>query len=60
MRRQPYPITDLTGGLDVSVDATLITDKSSPNLKMVRFDKGMVKKDLGFASFSDATERPMP
>lgn len=53
MRRKPYPVSQLTGGLNVSVDAVFLTDKQSPNLKMVRFDKGVIKKDLGFTSYGN-------
>jgi len=51
MRRQAYPVAGLTGGLDVSVDAVFLTDKSSPNLRNVWFDKGLVRKGLGWAAF---------
>jgi len=59
MKKQPYPISQLTGGLNVAVDAAFLTDKESPNLKMVRFHKGLLKKDVGFSSFGDANERVM-
>ena len=51
MRRKPYPIAQLTGGLNVNANAVFLTDVQSPNLSMVRFDKGLIKKDLGFANF---------
>lgn len=51
MKRKPYPVTQLTKGLNVNLDAVFLTDQESPNLKMVRFDKGLVKKDLGFVNF---------
>ena len=51
MKRQPYPVAQLTGGLDVSVDAIFLVDKASPYLRNVRFDKGLVKKGVGFAEF---------
>lgn len=50
-RKQPYPITQITGGLNVNVDATFLVDKESPDLINVRFDKGLIKKDLAFANF---------
>ena len=51
MKRQPYPVAQLTGGLDVSVDAVFLVDKSSPYLRNVRFDKGLIKKGLGWVAF---------
>ena len=51
MKRQPYPVAQLTGGLDVSVDAIFLVDKASPYLRNVRFDKGLIKKGVGFAGF---------
>lgn len=62
MRRKPYPIVQLTGGLDVNVDALFLTDAKSPNLTMVMFHKGILKKDYGLADFDDDSpdsERPM-
>lgn len=51
MIRKPYPIAQLTGGLKIDLNAAFLTDTASPNLSMVRFDKGLVRKDLGFANF---------
>lgn len=51
MRKQPYPVAQLTGGLDISVDATFLVDINSPNLRNVWFDKGLVKKGLGWTQF---------
>src|SRR4030042_456859 len=60
MRRKPYPIFDITKGLDVSVIPLFLTDGASPNLNCIRFHKGIIKKDLGFVPFvDDAAERPM-
>lgn len=59
MRKRPYPVTQLTKGLDVSVDASFLTDQDSPNLEMVRFHRGLVKKDLGFKAFASLPERVM-
>ncbi len=47
MRKQPYPITDLTGGLNVTIDSNYITDKESPNIKLCRFEGGVLYKDFG-------------
>lgn len=59
MRKKPYPITQLTGGLNISVDAVYLTDKQSPNLRLVRFHEGVLKKDYGLNTFSSVTGRPM-
>jgi len=60
MRREPYPITRITQGLDKSIDALLLTDQASPNLELVRFHKGVLKKDLGWQDFGDTmSEIPM-
>lgn len=58
-RAKPYPVAQLTKGLDVSLDAMFLTDVASPNLDLVRFHKGIVKKDLGFTSFDGISERCM-
>jgi len=47
MRRQPYPIVNLTGGLNVNVDPILLTDVQSPEITEVFFDKGLLKKERG-------------
>ena len=60
MKRKPFPVISPKGGLDVSLDAVFLTNITSPNLDVVRFDKGLLKKDLGFRQFEDdADERPM-
>ena len=51
MKRQPYPVAQLTGGLDISADAVFLVDKASPHLRNVRFDKGLIKKGLGYVAF---------
>lgn len=51
MRKKPYPIQQLTGGLNVSVDPVFLADTASPNLKNVYFDKGLVKKDYSIPTF---------
>ncbi len=50
MRKKPYPITELTGGLSTEKDPLFLVDRASPNLKNIRFDKGLVKKDLSFVA----------
>ncbi len=50
MKKQPYPITQLTGGLDVSVDTAFLEDKASPETLEVMYDKGLLKKDMGKTS----------
>jgi hypothetical protein len=50
MRRQPYPVAKITGGLDVSIDPVFLVDKSSPNLQCARIQKGLIKKDLDFVN----------
>lgn len=52
MRKQPYPVAQITGGLDVSVDPVFLTDKASPNLQNIHLDKNLVKKQLGWRHFS--------
>jgi hypothetical protein len=43
----------LVSGLDYSMDPILIAETASPNLACVRFDRGMVKKDVGRRLFSN-------
>jgi len=57
MRKQPYPIAQLTGGLDVSVDPVFLLDKASPNVENIRIDKALIKKGLGLKAFS--TDLPL-
>ena len=59
MRRKPYPVIGLTGGLDTSVDPAFLSDIASPNVDNVRFHKGLVKKEFGFIAHGDANERVM-
>ena len=47
MRKQPYPIANLTGGLNVALDPTLITDTESVDNREVYFESGLLKKDYG-------------
>lgn len=51
MRRKPYPITDLTGGINVGKDPVYIENKSATNLICARYDKGIIKKDWGWTEF---------
>ena len=51
MRKKPYPITQLTGGLNTSLDPLFIKDSESPNVQMGRISKGLLKKNYGYASF---------
>lgn len=60
MRKQPYPITKLVGGANVAYDPFFITDTESANLQSIRFDKGLVKKALGWSILSnDALSGPI-
>jgi hypothetical protein len=59
LRRKPYPVAKITGGLDVSIDPLFLSDQASPNLDVIRFDKQLLKKDLGFRTFGSIPERPM-
>jgi hypothetical protein len=51
MKKQPYPITELTGGINVDLDPSFIANKESPNARLCRFEKGLVKKDFGRREF---------
>ena len=51
MKKVPYPITDLTGGINVSKDPLYLTDKESVDMQCVRMYKGIIKKDLGWKTF---------
>ena len=46
-------MTQLTGGLDVSIDPIFLMDKQSPNLRNIRLHKSMIRKELGWATFSE-------
>ena len=59
MRKQPYPVTDLTGGLNIAKTPTLLTDRESPNLYLTRWEKGALERDKGALVFSSVPERPM-
>lgn len=51
MRKKPYPITDLTGGINVNKDPAYLEDKENPSLICARYDRGLVKKDWGWNTF---------
>ena len=53
MRKQPYPIAKITGGLKVDLDPLFISNTDSPNLLNCRFEKGLVKKDFGMRIFGN-------
>lgn len=55
MRKKPHTVYQLTKGLNINLDPTYLTDNESPNLRCIRYDKGLVKKDLGFRNFSPST-----
>lgn len=60
MKRKPYPVSSITGGLVTNLDPILLTDTQSPNLSLVKFHKGILRKMWGFSSFaSPAAERLM-
>jgi len=60
MRKQPYPIANLTGGLKVDLDAILIEDKNNPSVQEVYYDKGILKKEFGKRLFGgDLLGTPM-
>jgi hypothetical protein len=46
MRKQPYPVVQLTGGLDISVDPVFLADTASPNIQNIRFGQKLAKKDF--------------
>ena len=51
MRKKAHLVAGLVQGLNVSLDPSLIKDTESPNLKEVRFDHGLVRKELGSSLF---------
>jgi hypothetical protein len=48
MKKRPYPVVDLTGGININRDPLLIQDKESPNATCVRIEDGIIKKDMGW------------
>jgi hypothetical protein len=48
MRKQPYPILDLTGGINLEKDPFFLIDKQSPNLINLRLSKGLLRKDVAW------------
>ena len=60
LRRKPYPVVNITGGINVGKDPLYIQDSSSPDLTLVRYHKGVIKKDFLLQAFVDLTsERVM-
>lgn len=60
MKKQPYPVAQLTGGLDVSIDATFLVDKASPDLRNIYYDQGLIKKGLGWLQFGVTSSDGLP
>lgn len=50
MKKRPYPITDMTGGINTNRDPILLQDKESPNAVCVRIEDGIIKKDMGWTA----------
>lgn len=59
MKKQPYPILELTGGLNVSKDPMLLMDKENPRIYGMRHHEGFLKKDVGMHSFATLEGIPM-
>lgn len=59
-RAQSYPVVQLTGGLNVNVDATFLVDRESPNLRNIRLEEGLIKKGLGFRQFGVSGANGLP
>lgn len=57
---RPYPLTKNVDGLDVSVDPVFLLDSSSPNIRNVRPDKGVIKKDFSWRLFAAAAVTGIP
>jgi len=53
MKRQPYPVAQMTGGLDVSVDPIFLMDTLSPHVENIWLHKGLIKKGLGWKVFGE-------
>lgn len=51
MKKQPYPVAQLTGGVVTDLDATFLVDQNSPYLRGVRFENGLIKKAYGRGTF---------
>jgi hypothetical protein len=58
MRKKPYPITDLSGGLVTNRDALLLQDSQSSDNQWVRFDKGIIKKEYAWTDWTDLGSTP--
>lgn len=50
MKKQPYPLIKLTGGLNVSAEPSLLEDTDNPEILQVIHDKGLVKKDSEYTA----------
>lgn len=59
LNRRPYPITELTGGLNVGKDPLYIQNSESSNIELARYHKGVVGKDFALSNFSNVAERVM-
>lgn len=60
MRRRPYPIVEVTGGLDVGKDPIHLEDANATDLECVRYHKNTIKKDFAFQAVANvANERIM-
>jgi len=59
-RKQAYPVAQLTGGVDISVDAAFLVDKASPDLRNVRYDQGLIRKGLGWKQFGTVAADGLP
>lgn len=51
MRKQPYPITQLAGGINSSVDPLFLKDSESPDAQTARLNKKVLTKNFGFGTF---------
>lgn len=52
MRRKPYPIPNLTGGLNVGQDPVYLEDKDSPDQRLVRYYQQRVCKDYELSALT--------
>jgi hypothetical protein len=58
MKKKPYPLTDLTGGLVTNKDPILLQDKFATETQWVIFEKGIVKKDFAWITHGSVTGVP--
>jgi hypothetical protein len=59
MRKQSYPIPQLTGGLVAELDGLFIEDNQSPNTHWSRWDQGRLAKEFGLRGMGAVPERAM-